>query len=344
MDHVRSAPARTPRMRRLTTRLAGVTTVAVVAAGRSAATAEASYDPEVWDRVAQCESSGNWSINTGNGFYGGLQFYHPSWKAFGGQQYGTYAHQASKEAQIAIGRRVLHAQGPGAWPVCSVKAGLTRANGGADPNAKPGDGKEEPAPGQPVTRYVSASNAANVRSGPGVDYSVVGAKARGAEVKGTMTSSGWLKLAEGQFISSTVLSQNPVGGQPAPDPGPVTRYVSASNAANVRSGAGLGYSVVGAKARGTQVSGTMTSNGWLKLAEGQYISSTVLASSPVDGTVVRYVSASNAASVRSGPGLNYRIVDGKVRGTKVVGTLSNGWLKIAEGQYISATVLSKWAV
>src|SRR5699024_12535774 len=109
------------------------------------------------------ESGGNWHINTGNGFYGGLQFYHPTWKAFGGQAYGGYAHQASKEAQIAIGRRVLYAQGPGAWPVCSVKAGLTRANGGADPNAKPGDGAAEPAPDPgPGTRYVSARNAAHL--------------------------------------------------------------------------------------------------------------------------------------------------------------------------------------
>src|SRR5699024_904 len=61
LAHVRSAPAQPPRVRRLPARLAGVTTVAVVAAGFSASAAEASYDPEVWDRVAQCESGGNWS-------------------------------------------------------------------------------------------------------------------------------------------------------------------------------------------------------------------------------------------------------------------------------------------
>ncbi|WP_289781767.1 transglycosylase family protein [Ornithinimicrobium faecis] len=344
MDHVQSAPARTPRTRRLTTRLAGVTTIAVVAAGFSASAAQASYTPEVWDRVAQCESGGNWSINTGNGYYGGLQFHPQTWKGFGGGTYAGYAHQASKAEQIAIARRVLHAQGPGAWPVCSVKAGLTRSNGGADPNAKPGDGKEEPAPGQPVTRYVSASNAANVRSGPGLGYDVVGAKARGTEVNGTI-EQGWLKIGDGQFISGSVLSDSPVkGNDPAPDPGPVTRYVSASNAANVRSGAGLDYRVVGAKTRGAQVSGTMTSNGWLEIGANQFISSSVLSSSPVDGTVTRYVSASNAANVRSGPGLGYRVVDGKARGVKVVGTLDNGWLKIGDGQYISSTVLSKWAV
>ncbi|WP_114907460.1 transglycosylase family protein [Ornithinimicrobium murale] len=350
MVHVRSAPARAPHTRRLTARLAGVTTVAVVAAGLSASTAQASYTPEVWDRVAQCESGGNWSINTGNGYYGGLQFHPQTWRGFGGGTYAGYAHQASKAEQIAIARRVLHTQGPGAWPVCSVRAGLTRSNGGADPNAKPGDGQEPaPAPGEPVTRWVDASNAANVRSGPGLGYNVVGAKARGAEVRGTMTS-GWLKIGDGQFISGSILSDSPVdGGQPAPDPGPVTRYVSASNAANVRSGPGLNHSVVDARTRGAQVSGVMTSNGWLEIAEGRFISSVVLSTSPVSGgeepgEVTRYVSASNAANVRSGPGLGHSIVGGKDRGTQVSGALENGWLRIGEGQYISSVVLSKWPV
>lgn len=95
------------------------------------------WDVTVWDRVAACESSGNWSINTGNGYYGGLQFSASTWKAFGGQAYAPQAHQATKAQQIAVARRTLHTQGPGAWPTCSVRAGLTRENGGADPNAQP---------------------------------------------------------------------------------------------------------------------------------------------------------------------------------------------------------------
>jgi hypothetical protein len=85
----------------------------------------------VWDVVAACESGGNWSINTGNGFYGGLQFTRSTWNAFGGTRYAPRANLASKAAQIATARRVLASQGPGAWPVCSRRAGLTRANGGA---------------------------------------------------------------------------------------------------------------------------------------------------------------------------------------------------------------------
>jgi resuscitation-promoting factor RpfA len=74
----------------------------------------------VWDKVAQCESGGNWGTNTGNGYYGGLQFSASTWRAYGGS--GS-AHNASREQQIAVAERVLAAQGWGAWPVCSRKAG-----------------------------------------------------------------------------------------------------------------------------------------------------------------------------------------------------------------------------
>ncbi|MER7751572.1 transglycosylase family protein [Kitasatospora sp. NPDC097643] len=82
-----------------------------------------------WDKVAQCESSGNWAINTGNGFYGGLQFTSSTWAAFGGTAYAARADLATKDQQIAVAEKVLASQGPGAWPVCSIQAGLTK--GGA---------------------------------------------------------------------------------------------------------------------------------------------------------------------------------------------------------------------
>ncbi|MER7015542.1 transglycosylase family protein [Saccharopolyspora sp. NPDC000359] len=74
-----------------------------------------------WDTLAQCESSGNWSINTGNGYYGGLQFSQSTWAAFGGTQYASSAHQATREQQIAVAEKVLAAQGPNAWPGCTSK-------------------------------------------------------------------------------------------------------------------------------------------------------------------------------------------------------------------------------
>ena len=79
-----------------------------------------------WDAVAQCESGGNWSINTGNGFYGGLQFTRGTWKAYGGGKYAGTANQASRSEQIAVAEKVLRGQGIGAWPVCGKKGGSTK--------------------------------------------------------------------------------------------------------------------------------------------------------------------------------------------------------------------------
>ena len=74
----------------------------------------------------------------GNGYYGGLQFSSSTWKAFGGTAYAATANTASKAEQIAVAQRTLAQQGPGAWPTCGQRAGLTKANGGADANAQPG--------------------------------------------------------------------------------------------------------------------------------------------------------------------------------------------------------------
>lgn len=75
----------------------------------------------VWDSLAMCESGGNWATNTGNGFYGGLQFTLSSWQAVGGS---GYPHHASKAEQIARAERLLAIQGWGAWPACSSRLGL----------------------------------------------------------------------------------------------------------------------------------------------------------------------------------------------------------------------------
>ena len=77
-----------------------------------------------WDRLAGCESGGRWHINTGNGYYGGLQFSHSTWVGFGGRKYAYNAHRATKAQQIRVAERVQKAQGWRAWPVCSHKIGL----------------------------------------------------------------------------------------------------------------------------------------------------------------------------------------------------------------------------
>ncbi|MFG2804117.1 transglycosylase family protein [Streptomyces massasporeus] len=92
-------------------------------------------DMDTWNKVAACESTSNWSINSGNGFYGGLQFTQSTWEAYGGRAYAARADLASKDQQIAVAEKVLDGQGPGAWPVCSVRAGLTR--GGGEPDIRP---------------------------------------------------------------------------------------------------------------------------------------------------------------------------------------------------------------
>lgn len=77
-----------------------------------------------WSCVADCESGGRWNANTGNGFYGGLQFSQSTWEKFGGLQHAPRADLATREQQIEIAEKVLAVQGWGAWPVCSSRYGL----------------------------------------------------------------------------------------------------------------------------------------------------------------------------------------------------------------------------
>ncbi len=110
--------------------LAGVV-VAVPVAGLVTATSASAASVSTWDAVAQCESTGNWSIDTGNGFSGGLQFTPSTWAAYGGTQYASSASQASKGQQIAVAEKVLASQGVGAWPVCGPQAGLSQGGAAA---------------------------------------------------------------------------------------------------------------------------------------------------------------------------------------------------------------------
>jgi len=110
--------------------LAGVTGVAIAAPLMAAGNASAATASE-WDTVAQCESGGNWSINTGNGYYGGLQFSASTWAAYGGTQYAAQANQASKSQQISVAEKVLASQGKGAWPVCGTGLSSATYSGGS---------------------------------------------------------------------------------------------------------------------------------------------------------------------------------------------------------------------
>ncbi|MFF2352667.1 transglycosylase family protein [Kitasatospora sp. NPDC058115] len=121
-----TTPSATKRNRVRMAVVAGAAVAALPVAGLVTATSASAASVSTWDAVAQCESGGNWAINTGNGFYGGLQFTSSTWAAFGGTAYASQANLATKAQQIAVAEKVLASQGPGAWPVCSVKAGLTK--------------------------------------------------------------------------------------------------------------------------------------------------------------------------------------------------------------------------
>ncbi|WP_328910574.1 transglycosylase family protein [Streptomyces sp. NBC_00234] len=114
--------------------LAGVAGAAV-AVPLMGATGASAASVSTWDAVAQCESGGNWSINTGNGYYGGLQFSQSSWAAAGGTQYASRADLATKSQQIATAEKLLDLQGPGAW-ACAGAGNLT--NDGVDPGVDTG--------------------------------------------------------------------------------------------------------------------------------------------------------------------------------------------------------------
>lgn len=125
--HRATSPMRRSLMRSVVTLAGGA-----VVAGGMLATGSAANAASGWDEVAACESGGDWSINTGNGYSGGLQFSQETWEGYGGTQYAPSADQASKSQQIAVAEKVMDGQGKGAWPECGV--GLS---GGSDTSGAP---------------------------------------------------------------------------------------------------------------------------------------------------------------------------------------------------------------
>ena len=120
-----TAAAVSSRRNRLRAALAVGAVAAVPVVGLVTATGASAADSSTWNAVASCESTNDWSANTGNGFSGGLQFTPSTWAAYGGTAYAASADQATQGQQIAVAENVLASQGPGAWPVCGPQAGLT---------------------------------------------------------------------------------------------------------------------------------------------------------------------------------------------------------------------------
>lgn len=189
---------------------AGIALPLLTAASAGAATTD------VWEKVAACESTGNWHINTGNGYYGGLQFTRSTWAAYGGTAYAARADLATKDQQIAVAEKVLDGQGPGAWPTCSVRAGLEQ--GGDAPGLAPqskrqvavDEGKDKAPESGPAAR--TARDGATVKASP---TAVPGAResytvARGDSLSGIASAErvrgGWQRL---YAANRTVVGSDP---------------------------------------------------------------------------------------------------------------------------------------
>ncbi|MFG2862738.1 transglycosylase family protein [Streptomyces sioyaensis] len=105
-------------------------------AGRGVAVTGAPAGPPApdWERIAACESSGRWHINTGNGYHGGLQIDLATWRAYGGERFAPRADLATRAQQIAVGERIVRDRGLSAWPNCArVTSGGDRTEGGSGP-------------------------------------------------------------------------------------------------------------------------------------------------------------------------------------------------------------------
>jgi LysM repeat protein len=142
-------------------RVAVAGAIAVGAPVALASTAQAATPTSAWDTLAQCESSGNWATNTGNGYYGGLQFNLTTWRAYGGS---GMPHNASRTEQIAVAEKVLAAQGWNAWPSCSKKAGMSGKPAPVAVRAS-APAPAEPAPAKPAPAAAPTGGNYTVKSG-----------------------------------------------------------------------------------------------------------------------------------------------------------------------------------
>ncbi|WP_371661974.1 transglycosylase family protein [Streptomyces sp. NBC_00280] len=191
--------------------IAGVTGAAVAAPLLAAGSASAATSAE-WDTVAQCESGGNWSINTGNGYYGGLQFSASTWAAYGGSAYASTADQASKSQQITIAEKVLAGQGKGAWPVCGVGLSNASYGGGSSDSSSSGssssgNSSSSSGSGETSTRSTDNQQASRSQERPAAKKTVTTPTGKKVE-KG----DGEYKVVKGDSLSAIAEAHDVKGG------------------------------------------------------------------------------------------------------------------------------------
>ncbi|MFJ3642442.1 transglycosylase family protein [Streptomyces sp. NPDC090108] len=181
---------------------AGVAGTAVAAPLMAAGNASAATGSE-WDAVAQCESGGNWAINTGNGYYGGLQFSASTWAAYGGTQYAATADKATRTQQITVAEKVLAAQGKGAWPTCGTGLSSTPFTAPAAP------APATPAPSGTATATRSTDTQAASRSAARPAASATVTTPSGTKVK---KGDGEYKVVKGDTLGSIAQKHAVKGG------------------------------------------------------------------------------------------------------------------------------------
>ncbi|MGW8376246.1 transglycosylase family protein [Actinacidiphila sp. SB3-2] len=250
-ERARKSRHQTRRMARISLAItAGGAGIALPLLGAGSAHAA---DVSTWDKVAQCESGGDWSINTGNGYSGGVQFDQQTWSGHGGTQYAPSAGEATKEQQIKIAEKVLAEQGPSAWPNCGPKAGLSQGGPSPDLGGDSGSGSQQQseqkqqapkqeAPKQEAPKQESApkpQSAPKQQDAPQnagtTSYKVVSGDTLGkiADAKGVQ--GGWKKLYED--------NRQTVGGNP--------NVIFPGQNLDLKGGSGSGSGDAGAKPQGS---------------------------------------------------------------------------------------------
>ncbi|MGF0171430.1 transglycosylase family protein [Streptomyces sp. Marseille-Q5077] len=178
----------------------GVTGAAAVVAPLMAAGSASAATASEWDAVAQCEAGGNWSINTGNGYYGGLQFSASTWAAYGGTAYAATADKATKAQQIEIAEKVLAGQGKGAWPHCGT--GLSSAAYSGPGSSQSTESAPRATEEQPASR--SAERPAAEKKSTKTVTTPTGKKVKKGD--------GEYKVAKGDTLSSIAAEKKVKGG------------------------------------------------------------------------------------------------------------------------------------
>jgi hypothetical protein len=201
---------------------AGVTGSAIALPLLGASGAHAA-DGTTWDKVAECESGGSWSADTGNGYYGGLQLSQEDWEKYGGLAYASSPDQASRSQQIAVAEKILADQGPGAWPTCGLLSGLTRHSGSIDVDT--GVASDSPSPsgtssgssnssGSSGSSHSSGSSGADVRD-PGLSGVSSGNSATPSPSSSAPGSADDSVTSDTPSASGKDRSQDRVSGSPS---------------------------------------------------------------------------------------------------------------------------------